>query len=67
VERLVLKAFRNEELEDKLEELREEKNRLTDAFINGKIPQDVYKKTVMRLQTDIISVEKEIRRRSGKE
>jgi len=59
-----LKAFRIEELEQKLEELREEKTRLTEAFVNGKIPQDVYKKTVMRLQTDISNVEKEIRRRT---
>jgi len=59
-----LKAFRIEELEQKLEELREEKARLTEAFVNGKIPQDVYKKTVIRVQTDIAKVEKEIRRRT---
>lgn len=59
-----MKAFRIEELEQKLEELREEKARLTEAFVNGKIPQDVYKKTVIRVQTDIAKVEKEIRRRT---
>jgi len=61
-----LKAFKNEELEKELEVLREKKTRLTEAFVNGRIPQDVYKKTVTRLQTDIINVEKEIRRRSTK-
>nr|MDO8100604.1 hypothetical protein [Candidatus Njordarchaeota archaeon] len=61
-----MKAFKNEELEKELEVLREKKTRLTEAFVNGRIPQDVYKKTVTRLQTDIINVEKEIRRRSTK-
>lgn len=63
---MVLKAFKTEELEQKLGELREEKARLTEAFVSGKIPQDVYKKTVMRIQTDIANAEKEIRRRSAK-
>jgi len=63
---VVLKAFKTEELEQKLGELREEKARLTEAFVSGKIPQDVYKKTVMRIQTDIANAEKEIRRRSAK-
>nr|MDO8133770.1 hypothetical protein [Candidatus Njordarchaeum guaymaensis] len=61
-----MKAFKTEELEQKLGELREEKARLTEAFVSGKIPQDVYKKTVMRIQTDIANAEKEIRRRSAK-
>jgi predicted nucleic acid-binding Zn-ribbon protein len=61
-----LKVLKDEELEARLQELREEKTRLTDAFVSGRIPQDVYKKTVMRIEKQIGNIREEMTRRTAK-
>jgi hypothetical protein len=55
---------KDEELEDKLRELREEKTRMSQAYISGRIPQDVYKKAVIKVESEIANLQKEIRRRA---
>lgn len=61
-----MKVLKDEDLQTRLLELREEKSRLTDAFVSGRIPQDVYKKTVMRIEKEIGSISEEMRRRTIK-
>ncbi|WXG46622.1 MAG: hypothetical protein WED05_08205 [Candidatus Atabeyarchaeum deiterrae] len=60
-----MRAFKNEELEEKIHELREEKTRLSEAFADGRIPQDVYKKTVVRVENEITNIMKEMKRRTA--
>ena len=60
-----MKALKDEELEARLQELREEKTRLTDAFMSGRIPQDVYKKTVLKIEKEIGNLSEEMRRRTA--
>jgi hypothetical protein len=55
--------MKDEELEHKLRELREEKTRLSEAYVSGRIPQDVYKKTVIKVESDIAILQKEVKRR----
>lgn len=62
-----MKAFKKEELEEKLEKLREEKTRLSEAFVGGRIPEDIYRKTVMKVENNILNIAKELKRRTGKE
>lgn len=62
----ILKAIKDEELESRLEELREEKTKLTDAYVSGRVPQDVYKKTVMKLEKEIGNIGEELRMRTAK-
>ena len=60
-----MKALKDQELEARLQELREEKTRLTDAFMSGRIPQDVYKKTVLKIEKEIGNLSEEMRRRTA--
>jgi hypothetical protein len=62
-----MKAMKTEELETKLERLREEKMRLTEAFLMGRIPQDIYRKTVIRIQKEVTNLSEEIQRRQNKD
>jgi predicted Holliday junction resolvase-like endonuclease len=62
-----MKALKKEELEEKVEQLREEKTRLSEAFVSGRIPEDVYRKTVMKVENNILNITKELKRRSDKE
>lgn len=55
--------MKDEELEDKLRELREQKTRLSEAYLLGRIPQDAYKKTVMKVENEIADLQKEVKRR----
>lgn len=56
--------MKDEELEDKLRELREEKTRMSNAYLSGRIPQDVYKKAVIKVESEITNLQKEVRRRA---
>ncbi len=56
--------IKDEELEDKLRELREQKTRLSEAYVSGRIPQDVYKKTIMKVENEIADLQKEIKRKA---
>jgi hypothetical protein len=56
--------LKDEELEDKIRELREEKTRMSQAYISGRIPQDVYKKAVIRVESEIATLQKEVNRRA---
>jgi predicted nucleic acid-binding Zn-ribbon protein len=62
-----MKALKSEELEKKLQELREEKTRLSEAFVSGRLPKDVYRKTVIRVENDIVKIANELKRRTDKE
>jgi hypothetical protein len=56
--------LKDEELEDKIRELREEKTRMSQAYISGRIPQDVYRKAVIRVESEIANLQKEVKRRA---
>ena len=59
----VVKSLKDEELETRIGELREEKSRLTDAFVSGRISQEVYKKTVIKLEKEILRINEEMKLR----
>ncbi|WXG44040.1 MAG: hypothetical protein WED04_08415 [Promethearchaeati archaeon SRVP18_Atabeyarchaeia-1] len=61
-----MRAFKEEELEARLQELRNEKTSLTEAFVSGRIPKDIYKKTVTRIEKESGKISEEIRRRVDK-
>jgi hypothetical protein len=61
----ISRDMKDEELEDKLRELREQKSRLSEAYVSGRIPQDVYKKTVMKVENEITDLQKEAKRRTA--
>jgi hypothetical protein len=56
--------MKDEELEDKIKELREEKSRMSQAYVAGRIPQDVYKRAVIRVENEITELQKETKRRA---
>jgi predicted nucleic acid-binding Zn-ribbon protein len=58
-----MKSLKDEELEARLQELREEKTRLTDAYVSGRIPKEVYKKTVIKLEKEIGRISEEMKLR----
>jgi hypothetical protein len=57
--------MKDEELEDKIRELREEKSRMSQAYVAGRIPQDVYKRAVIRVENEIAELQKESKRRAA--
>jgi hypothetical protein len=56
--------MKDEELEDKIKELREEKSRMSQAYVSGRIPQDVYRRAVIRVENEIAKLQKETKRRA---
>jgi hypothetical protein len=56
--------MKDEELEDRIRELREEKSRMSQAYVSGRIPQDVYKRAVIRVEDEITKLQKETSRRA---
>jgi hypothetical protein len=63
-DKTISRDTKDEELEDKLRELREQKTRMSEAYVAGRIPQDVYKKAVIKVEGEIANLQKEIRRRT---
>ena len=56
--------MKDEELEDKIKELRDEKSRMSQAYVSGRIPQDVYRRAVIRVENEIAKLQKETKRRA---